>query len=402
MPPHALSLFPNTVNEVVAGLRSIGYSGALLEEEYTFPDWFAGGREQRVDAAAFGQTPVSYESACIGVVQSNGLREQLLIDKCRSLGAPVILEIDANEIREWAVSRKESGHALVESYRSDRVVDMLASRAADWRPQNLLRLKNIGSFQWTRQLGLFVGLLPELEEHIQSNLDPLLRETLSQVRKSYVDSSGREPNASQLFRLIFWTLTAKVFYDRQVSGFARLSDEPDDILEAVARHYRVEVPRLLTREAREIAAHRIWNEFDFRNLSVEVLAQIWSSSLVDEETKRKLSIHRTSRTIVRYIVERVFPPTSSPSDDKRIILEPCSGSAVFLLGAMNFLRPRLFAMDPGERHRYFVNHLAGIEADPFAIEISRLVLTLGDFPNSNGWEIAQANIFNDGVSPRII
>src|ERR1019366_6990062 len=104
------------------------------------------------------------------------------------------------------------------------------------------------------------------------------------------------------------------------------------------------------------------------------------------------------RTIVRYIVERVFPPTSSPSDDKRIILEPCSGSAVFLLGAMNFLRPRLFAMDPGERHRYFVNHLAGIEADPFAIEISRLVLTLGDFPNSNGWEIAQANIFNDRVA----
>ncbi|MFZ0704432.1 MAG: N-6 DNA methylase [Candidatus Korobacteraceae bacterium] len=398
MPSDALSLFPNTLNEVVAGLRRIGYSGALLEEEYRFPDWFAGGREWKVDAAAFGQTPVSYESACIGVVQSNGLRKQPLVDKCRSLGAPIILEVDANEIREWAVSRKENGHSLVQSYRSDQIGEMLASRAADWRPQNLLRLKNIGSFQWIQQLGLFVGLLPELEDHIRENLDPLLRETLSQVRQSYLDSSGREPNPSQLFRLVFWTLTAKVFYDRQVSGFARLSGDPDDILEAVAKHYRTELPRLLTREAREVVARRIWNEFDFRNLSVEVLAQMWSNTLVDDETKRRLSIHRTSRTIVRYVVERIFPHIASVGDDKRVILEPCSGSAVFLLGAMNFIRPRLFAMDALERHRYFVNHLAGIEADPFAVEISRLALTLADFPNPNGWDIAQADVFDNAVA----
>ncbi len=391
------SLAPNAVAEVVTGLRSIGYNGALLEEDYKFPDWFSGGAEWAVNAAAFGQTPISYDSACIGVVQSNGLREQSLVNKCRSLGAPIILEVDATEIREWAVSRKENGHGLVETYRADRVSDMLAARAADWRPQNLLRLKNIGSYQWHQQLGLFVGLLPELEEHIQHNLDPLLRETLSQVRRSYVDSTGREPNAAQIFKLIFWTLTAKVFYDRQVSGFSKLSGDSDELLEAVAKHYRDETPRLLTREAREIAAERIWKEFDFRNLSVEVLAQMWSRTLVDEETKRKLSIHRTSRTIVRYIVERI-PFNSSSGDDKRIILEPCSGSAVFLLGAMNVLRPRLFAMDASERHRYFVNHLAGIEADPFAVEISKLALTLADFPNPNGWHIAQVDMFNSPVA----
>jgi hypothetical protein len=274
---------------------------------------------------------------------------------------------------------------------------MLASRAAEWRPQNLLRLKNVGSYQWNQQLGLFVGLLPELEERIQQSLDPLLRETLSQVRRSYVDSTGREPNAAQIFKLIFWTLTAKVFYDRQVSGFSKLSGDPDALLESVARHYREDVPRLLTREARQIAAERIWKEFDFRNLSVEVLVQMWSSTLVDEETKRRLSIHRTSRTIVRYVVERV-PFSSSSGDDKRIILEPCSGSAVFLLGAMNILRPNLFAMDASERHKYFVNHLAGIEADPFAVEISRLALTLADFPNPNGWDIAQGDVFDSSIS----
>ncbi|MGA2991133.1 MAG: N-6 DNA methylase [Candidatus Korobacteraceae bacterium] len=391
------SLFPNTVAQVIEGLRRIGYHGALLEKDYKFPDWFSGGHEWSVAAAAFGQTPISYDSACIGVVESNGLREQSLINKCRSLGAPIILEVAATEIREWAVSRKENGHGLRETYPASRVSDMLASRAAEWRPQNLLRLKNVGSYQWNQQLGLFVGLLPELEERIQQSLDPLLRETLSQVRRSYVDSTGREPNAAQIFKLIFWTLTAKVFYDRQVSGFSKLSGDPDALLESVARHYREDVPRLLTREARQIAAERIWKEFDFRNLSVEVLVQMWSSTLVDEETKRRLSIHRTSRTIVRYVVERV-PFSSSSGDDKRIILEPCSGSAVFLLGAMNILRPNLFAMDASERHKYFVNHLAGIEADPFAVEISRLALTLADFPNPNGWDIAQGDVFDSSIS----
>jgi hypothetical protein len=158
----SFTLFPNTVAQVIAGLRSIGYNGALLEEDYKFPDWFSGGTEQTVAAAAFGQTPVSYDSACIGVVQANGLRRQPLINKCRALGAPIILEVDATEIREWAVCRKENSHGLVETYGADRVSDMLASRAAEWRPQNLQRLKNIGSYQWNQQLGLFVGFLPEL------------------------------------------------------------------------------------------------------------------------------------------------------------------------------------------------------------------------------------------------
>lgn len=391
-----LNLFQNTVAQVIAGLRSIGYHGALLEEDYRFPDWFSRGNEWGVEAAAFGQTPVSYDSACIGVVQSNRLQRQSLVNKCRALGAPIILEVDANEIREWAVSRKENGHGLIDTYRADRVPDMLASRAADWRPQNLLRLKNIGSYHWTQQLGLFVGLLPELEEHIQENLDPLLRDTLSQVRQSYMNSTGREPNATQIFKLIFRILTAKVFFDRRVNGFSKLSGDSDELLEAVGKHYRDVNPRLLTREARQIAANRIWKEFDFRNLSVEVLAQMWSSTLVDSEAKRRLSIHRTTRTIVRYIVERI--PFNSWGDEKRIILEPCSGSGVFLLGVMNMLKPRLFAMDPSERHKYFVNHLAGIEADPFAVEISTLALTLADFPNPNGWNIAPGDVFDDAVS----
>ena len=89
-----------TTAAVVAGLQQLGYADSLLERDYSFPDWFAGGKTIRtLDAAAFGQTPVSYESACIGVAKANGLREAALVDSFRGFGAPILLEVDNNEVR---------------------------------------------------------------------------------------------------------------------------------------------------------------------------------------------------------------------------------------------------------------------------------------------------------------
>jgi hypothetical protein len=155
------------------------------------------------------------------------------------------------------------------------------------------------------------------------------------------------------------------------------------------------VPLLLNKESRQVAASRIWDDLDFRNLSVEVLSQIWPTTLVDSETRKRLGIHRTSRTIVRYIVERI--PFNRSGDDGRTIFEPCSGSAAFLIGMMNVLRQNLFGMTPSERHRYFIKHLSGIEKEPFGVEISRLALTLADFPNPDGWDITPADVFEPGI-----
>ena len=64
-----------------------------------------------------------------------------------------------------------------------------------------------------------------------------------------------------------------------------------------------------------------------------------------------------------------------------------------MIGALNHLRPNLVMAAPQERHRYFVKHLAGMEYDPFGIEISMLALTLADFPNPNGWNIQRGDVF---------
>ena len=381
--------------EVVAGLRGIGYHATLLEENYKFPDYFTSKREERqIAAVAFGQTPLSYDTALIGVALSNGLREEALVNSLRALGAPVLLEIDNYEVRQWDVSYKENKHTLVARYPADRITQMIERHAREWKPEPLLRAKNVGTANGSSQPSLFAGLLPELEEHIQQQLEPLLYNALSSTKAVYRERNGRDPKATELFKLIFWILTAKIFHDREVSGFIKLSSDPDAILTAVARLYDEDVPRLLNRETREVAVDCIWNELDFRHLSVEVLAQMWSSMLLDDETKKRLGIHRTPRNLVRYIVEKIIP-LRQPGDDPRIIFEPCSGSAAFLIGAMNALRPDLFLMAPSERHKYFTNHIAGLEKDDFGVEISHLTLALSDFPNLSGWtkRVKQGDVF---------
>ncbi len=380
---------------VIRGLHRIGYDEPLIAQNYRFVDWFSSNDEVCVEAAAFGQTPISYDSACIGVVCANGLSGHDLVNRCRALGAPFVLEIKSNEVLEWAVSRIENKHEVLGRYPTESIERLFIDRAADWRPQDLLRAKNIGSLQGLQQLGLFDGLLPELEEHIQAKLDPLLKETLSRTAEAYRETSGSEPDPASLFKLVFWLLTAKVFHDRSIRQFAKLDPNPEALIRAVAEQYGTSIPRLLNRSARATAAEKIWPAFDFRNLSVEVLSQIWASTLVDEETKRQLGIHRTSRTIVQYIIDKI--PFGQSGDDERVILEPCCGSAVFLIGAMNALRHNLFGATPKERHEYFVKHLVGIESDPFGVEISRLALTLADFPNSDGWDILRKDVFEKGA-----
>lgn len=379
--------------EVLAGLRSIGYVGSLIEENYSFLDWFSPAREERkLVAAAFGRTPPSYDSALIGVARCNGLRREALVDSLRALAAVFLLEIDDREIREWVVSGTPGAHQLRATYPAGEIRRLIVDRAHEWKPQELLRAKNINDFSWSQQLSLFAGLIPELEEQIQIQLDPLLRDTLSRTKKSYRQSTGRDPGEEALFKLVFGLLTAKVFIDRGVEGFRRLPTDPDALLGAIARHYNEPPVNLLNRQAREVATERIFSSLDFRNLSVEILAQIWGEFLLDPATKKRLGIHRTPRSVVRYLVDKI--PFSKVGDDHRIIFEPCSGSSAFLIGAMQRLRSDLFPTPPNRRHAYLKRHIAGMEKDPLGVEVSRLSLTLADFPNSDGWDIRRGDVFD--------
>lgn len=392
---------PQLRSKVLGALQGLGYRNALLEESYAFTDWFTSTRTKRtVNAVGFAATPISQDTACIGFVEANGVAGPELLDGYRALGAPVILESDGGRIREWMVSRESGQHRLIGEHDSRNVLDIFHARAQDWQPEELYRAKSIGRFSWAPEYTLFSGLLPELEEQIQQQLDPLLRSALSSVERCYLEETGRDASPSKMFRLVFWLLTAKVFHDREVKGFRRFGDSPDAdaLLEAVAKQYKSNEKLPLTKRCRDQAASEIWTTLDFRNISVDVLSQIWASTLVTKATKKTLGIHRTPKALVDYIVDRI-PFKQNSTNDPLLVLEPCSGSGSFLVGAMHALRPNLFGHTPKQRHDYFTRTLAGIERDPFGAEISRLALTLADFPNPDGWNIREADVFNDPLLP---
>ncbi len=384
--------------EVLRGLTGLGYSSDLLREKYTYSDWFSPTNPVRnIAAATFGQTPVSYETACFGVALSNGVAGQELMMQCRALGSPVVFEITPDVVCKWGIGKNSS--ALLEEIKPEDISNHFSKNAEHWTPQEFLRAKDIGKFTWQRQLELFSGLLPELESEIQSKLDPMLRSALSKATQVYQDETGRVPDEGKLFQLTFWLLTGKVFHDREVNGFKRLSSSSgaDEVLKLVAKHYRPSIPsKLLTSKTREEVFRRIWLEMDFRNLSVNVLSQIWATTLVDDEIKKKLGIHRTSRSIVRYVVDRT--PFESVGDERLLIFEPCCGSAGFLVAAMNRLRAMLWGQSSEDRHKYFTKHISGIEKDPFGAELSKLSLTLADFPNVNGWDVETSDVFTEDQS----
>jgi hypothetical protein len=49
---------------------------------------------------------------------------------------------------------------------------------------------------------------------------------------------------------------------------------------------------------------------------------------------------------------------------------------------------------PRQRHQYFQKMLIGVEKDPLAVEVCRLLLTLSDYPNDNSWQLHHNDVFD--------
>ncbi len=389
---------PSLFDAILTVLGHVGYHGDIVEKGYRYPDRFANGQpERQIDAALFARTPVSYETALFGIVTANGARGAALANEHRSLGAPIILEVQGDTVNIWAVGRDEASTQLQTQLDEPGFREWVSTDKEKLRPLEFLRAKEFKGGPTFYQPGLFAGLIPELEAEISKSLDPILRGAFKAGIRAYQQIAGVQPPEPKLFKLGFWLLTGKVFADRGHKDFADLNalSDPDTVLKRVAEHYGETAIGLLNREAREAIFGRIWKSVDFRNLSVEVLSQIWSRTLVTAKTRKQLGIHRTRKSIVRYIVDRI--PFEDFAAEERHILEPCSGSATFLVAALGRMRgiPPVMT-DPIDRHAYFQSMLTGFERDAFGVEIGRLCLALADYPNPNGWDIKGDNIFNSG------
>ncbi len=391
----------NLFNATVAELEELGYRDDLLERDYLFPDYFQDGTPERnIPAAAFGQTPVSYKTACFGVLLAdrNGRQGERLVASHRALGAPLHFEVRADRVALWIVGRDSKSTRIERECSKAELHEAFKRHADDWSPSNVLRAKNSGQPRQLRQYDFFdAGLIPALEEQIEQRLDPILKDALAAAQNTYKSTASGKADERELFRLAFRLLAGKIFHDRGVRGFRSFTTEtgPDAVLQKVADHYRESVPQLLNLPTRQAAFEKIWSGLDFRNLSIDVLTSIWSKTLVTKKVRKALGIHTTPRTIANYIVSNL--PLESFRRLKEInglVVEPCCGSATLLVEAMQRIRTELpRTLSPQERHTYFQDVLAGFEVETFGVEIARLCLTLADFPNPNGWLIYEGNVF---------
>ncbi len=375
--------------------RGIGYEEPLIEESYAFLDYFARDTPQRtIDAALFGQLPTDYDTALVGIATPNGSTGADLVNQNRALGAPVILEVADEKIGVWTVGANRDETKRV-AHLDEQAFHQWAEQNSDkLRPAEFLRTKNLKLDRPTfYETSLFAGLIPELEEHIGNILDPRLTAAFKAGLKTYKKTTGQRPAEDQLFKVAFWLLTGKVFFDRRHPQFDGLGEgaTADEVLQRVADHYAAPLGDVLNRPTREAIFSHVWSKMDFRNLSVEALSQIWSRTLVTPKTRKRLGIYRTRRSLVRYIVDRIPFADFAPED--RYVLEPCSGSAGFLVAAMEKMRDLPDTPPESHRHRYFQQHLLGYERDPFGVEISQLCLSLADYPHKNGWDVEEGDVF---------
>jgi hypothetical protein len=384
-----------------AGLTEIGYRDDLLRGEYRFADMLDEATPTRlIDLAAFAQDPPSYRSACFGVAVLDSYDANAL-QQYRALGAPqlLVLSPDRGEVLRWRVSAN-GPPTFIERIDAEHLRAAFRAHQNEWSPASILRAKAIGFARGPVQLDFFdSGLLPTLEGMTHDKLDRLLRDVIATSKAIYAEHHDSDPDYEGLFRLVFRFIASKMLANRGYPGEYWLDEDPQRVIAAVDAFYFQQAAGetvLQDRAVQEVAWGKIRNAFLFNNLSVEALAYVYENTLVSDRNRELLDTHATPPQIAEYVIQQL--PLEELPQDARRVFEPFAGHAPFLIAALGRLRTLLPAtLSASARHDYFVRMLSGMEIDAFAREVARYSLILADYPNPDGWDIAQADVF---TSPR--
>ncbi len=388
-----------TIGFFKTALQSIGYEDRQIAEKYSFVD-FEDQRAvvQHVAVAAFSGYPYTYRNSCLGVAfNMDGRDGAALAHRHRALGAPLIFEVREEAIQAWSVGPDQ---ALPDGKPFDLAAlgSKFHSRRNVWNPSALGRLKTAADAKPNPQLDFYdTGLLPVLQAFFQEKLKDLLERAFVETATAYHQVHGSDPDVAYLFPYLFRFVTAKIFMDRaDAQGWDGLVD-PRAILDKAEEHsgsgLLEKLPSaFLNRKVLEKAWTSISGTLHFQNLSVPDLVGIYEDLFIDAGTRKKLGIHSTPVGLASYIVDHL--PWERLPIDQRVVLEGFCGHGIFLAQAMERLGrdldPKLNAR---QRHKYFQEMLIGVEKDPLAIEVCRLLLTLSDYPNDNSWQLHHSDVF---------
>ena len=378
------------IREHLAGL---GYPPEALLCNYAFADVLAPSGETRiVDMAAFTQTPPSYRTAAFGVV-AHSLGDPAELSDYRALGAPAIFAVSGDIAELWQV-RAEGTHRRLARRRLDELPELFARNTEYWNPKAVHRAKAIASDHAPSQLDFVdAGLMIAIEGEIHVKLDALLRRTLSSV----LDARGRpDIDARVLFQATFRFLAAKILADRGHAAASEwAADDVGAVLAGIDRYYGLGGPHISAQGRARIVLETVWrgirSGINFQNISADDLAFVYENTFVASEVRVDLGTHSTPRQMAEYLVRRL-EFWKVPGCVK--VYEPFAGAGVLLVAALRQLRAALpIEWSDLQRHAFLTERLSGDKIDEFACEVAKLSLILADYPNHNGWDIRQTNLF---------
>lgn len=388
------------MNDAIAAFREIGYRQSWMRPAFAFADFYSAGTPSRsVDLGVFGQEPLDYRSACFGVQFQHEADEVRVVDRIRALGAPQILYVRNGTTERWQIRADDS--LLTEEFPTASLADRIKASRDEWSPQAVLRAKSGFKHEARQQDFVDLGLLPALEHEAAKKIDHLVRCTCA-LAESYFKQRRANFDAGTTFSLIFQLLVGKLLHDRQIKTTPLIDfSEPETVLTAVRNHYPSHDHSALKRGTfsnalmKDLVAE-VGNSFSFANLSVETLTYVYENTFVSAESRKDLGIHSTPSYLADYVLSQL-PIEDIPRRNWNVF-DPTCGHGIFLIAAMRRMR----ALLPGDwsgrqRHEFFAKHLHGIDIEKFSLEVAQLCLMLADFPEANGWDLKNADIFEGTV-----
>jgi len=384
-------------------LAKCGYKGDLIQEDYAYSD--SSGYERIVPIAGFAYPSHDARDACIAAIDGDLLEEptfESMANECRDIGAPVLFFCCRKELQWWTL--KSSGVVREDTIPAAKVSSFFTEHQEDFSPESIYRAKNLSRVHSEYQLK-FVdrGLMPILEHEMGNRLADLIKNMLRALDDKL--GSPKEIKLKRwMFQCAFWLLGAKILQDKKVKGFIKLDlEDVPAVLEKVNQHYGAKEPLVFKTNqkcALEAASSVVKQFSSLNNLTIESLAHVYETTLIDKETRKAWGIHATPSYLVDYIVWQLFDWIRDIPQENRHVLEPTCGHAPFLTSALRLLR-EIYEGDRADLHKYLKSHLLSIEQDLFAREIARLSLTLADVPNPNGWDLKECDVYKDDILSKL-
>lgn len=381
--------------DIVKSLYNIGYPKNYIKFDYQFSDFFEKTPVLRAtNIGVFGREPFDYRSACISI---NYLDEDNKINpyNFRAFGSPHLFFIKNGYTERW--NNNANDIKRIETIDTNNLPNYIKDNSKHLKPEYIIRKKSDFGKPSHFQPHLFIdsGLIMALDHEASIRVDYIIRNLISDIEYIF-KAEDKSYQVEHLFKLIFLLLTAKLLNDRDI-----ITDPPIDfsnhktVIEGVSNFYSSKIYNKLSTINDEIiksAVAEISKTISLRNLSIDTLTYIYENTFVSPESRKRLGIHSTPSYVADYILSLI--PFEELPQNKLNVFDPMCGHGIFLVSAMRKLKNYLpIEWNGKKRHQYFTKHLLGVEIDSFAIEVAQMCLTLADFPEANGWQLKQSNIF---------